>query len=61
VVGLRVVAEGVERAEQYAHLIEMDCDLVQGHYYAASMTPEDFTAQLRKAREARKDFEELVL
>jgi hypothetical protein len=25
------------------------------------MTPEDFTAQLRKAREARKDFEELVL
>ncbi len=40
VVGLTVVAEGVECVEQYAHLVEMGCDLVQGFYYAPSMKPE---------------------
>jgi EAL domain-containing protein (putative c-di-GMP-specific phosphodiesterase class I) len=40
VVGLKVVAEGVERVEQYAHLVEMGCDFVQGFYYAPSLQPQ---------------------
>jgi EAL domain-containing protein (putative c-di-GMP-specific phosphodiesterase class I) len=46
VVGLKVVAEGVERVEQYAHLIDMGCDFVQGFYYAPSMEPEEVTEVL---------------
>jgi diguanylate cyclase (GGDEF)-like protein len=39
VVGLKVVAEGVEHVEQYAHLVDMGCDYVQGYYYAPSLEP----------------------
>jgi diguanylate cyclase (GGDEF)-like protein len=41
VIGLSVVAEGVERVEQYARLVAMGCDYVQGFYYASSMEPND--------------------
>jgi EAL domain-containing protein (putative c-di-GMP-specific phosphodiesterase class I) len=46
VVGLQVVAEGVEHVEQYAHLIDMGCDFVQGYYYAPSMEPAEIAAIL---------------
>jgi EAL domain-containing protein (putative c-di-GMP-specific phosphodiesterase class I) len=46
VVGLRVVAEGVENVEQYAHLVDMGCDFVQGYYYAPSLEPTEFGAVL---------------
>ena len=36
--GLRVVAEGVETAEQHAALIALDCDELQGYYLAKPMT-----------------------
>ncbi len=49
VVGLKVVAEGVERVEQYAHLIDMNCDFVQGYYYAPSMEPSEVLDILRAA------------
>jgi diguanylate cyclase (GGDEF)-like protein len=39
VIGLEVVAEGVEHVEQYAQLVDMGCDMVQGHYCAASADP----------------------
>ncbi|HWS46001.1 MAG TPA: EAL domain-containing protein [Acidimicrobiia bacterium] len=39
VVGLNVVAAGVEHVEQYRQLVDMGCDFVQGFYYAASMEP----------------------
>jgi len=41
VVGLAVVAEGVEQVEQYACLVEMGCDYVQGYYHSPSMDPTD--------------------
>jgi diguanylate cyclase (GGDEF)-like protein len=37
VIGLEVIAEGVEQVEQYARLVAMGCDYVQGFYYAPSM------------------------
>jgi EAL domain-containing protein (putative c-di-GMP-specific phosphodiesterase class I) len=33
-VGLKVVAEDVEAEEQLAKLKEMECDLIQGYYFA---------------------------
>jgi len=35
---LRVVAEGVETVEQYAALVELGCDELQGFYFAQPMT-----------------------
>jgi diguanylate cyclase (GGDEF)-like protein len=46
VVGLKVIAEGVERVEQYAHLVDMGCDFVQGYYYAPSMEPAEMAEVL---------------
>jgi diguanylate cyclase (GGDEF)-like protein len=47
IVGMEVVAEGVEHVEQYAHLIDMGCDYVQGYYYAPSLEPTEVTDILR--------------
>jgi EAL domain-containing protein (putative c-di-GMP-specific phosphodiesterase class I) len=49
VVGLDVLAEGVESVEQYAHLVDMQCDYVQGYYYAPSMEPAELSALLAAA------------
>ncbi|MDP9478859.1 MAG: EAL domain-containing protein [Actinomycetota bacterium] len=43
--GLTVVAEGVEDAEQLACLREMECDLAQGYYFARPM-PSDEAGKL---------------
>ncbi len=44
---LRVVAEGVERAEQLHILRERDCDRAQGYLFGRPMPAEDFAAFLR--------------
>ena len=49
VVGVKVVAEGVEDVEQYARLVDMGCDFVQGFYYASSMAPADVALVLASA------------
>ena len=38
-VGLRVIAEGVETADQLRRLKEMGCEFVQGNYIAEPLTP----------------------
>ncbi len=38
-VGLRVIAEGVETADQFRRLKEMGCEFVQGYYIAKPLTP----------------------
>lgn len=45
--GLTVVAEGVETAEQAVWLKMRGCTVIQGYYYARPMTLEDFANYLR--------------
>jgi EAL domain-containing protein (putative c-di-GMP-specific phosphodiesterase class I) len=40
--GLGVVAEGVERADQLAVVEEMQCDLVQGFYFSPAVPADEF-------------------
>lgn len=42
---LNVVAEGVEREEQYRVLRDLDCDEFQGFYFSKPLPPEEFEAQ----------------
>lgn len=45
--GISVIAEGVERKEQLAFLLERSCDEVQGYYFSRPLTPEDLEQMLR--------------
>jgi diguanylate cyclase (GGDEF)-like protein/PAS domain S-box-containing protein len=42
--GLRVVAEGVETADQLARLHELGCDLGQGYYFSRPLPPDEVSA-----------------
>lgn len=44
---LKVVAEGVENAEQLQMLQQMGCDIVQGYYYARPLPQDRLEALLR--------------
>ncbi len=46
--GLNVVAEGVELAEQVEYLREQDCDEIQGHWLARPMPPQQCLEFLRQ-------------
>ena len=51
--GMSVVAEGVETAEQLAHLRRRGCDLAQGYYCSPAIPPADFEALVRGNRQSR--------
>ena len=40
--GMPVITEGVETAEQIAFLSEMGCDMFQGYFFAKPMEVEQF-------------------
>ncbi|MES9947043.1 MAG: EAL domain-containing protein, partial [Candidatus Thiodiazotropha sp.] len=48
--GVRVVAEGVESAEQLEFLRQEGCDFVQGWYFSKSVSPDDFAEMLQHKR-----------
>lgn len=45
---LRIVAEGVEQAEQLEYLKDCACDAYQGYYFSKPVAAEDFTKLLAK-------------
>ncbi|HYH05500.1 MAG TPA: EAL domain-containing protein [Thermoanaerobaculia bacterium] len=47
---LRVIAEGVETAEQFAFLRSRDCDEAQGFYFSRPVTADDITRMLLAQR-----------
>ena len=44
--GMEVIAEGVERADQLAQLMGMGCDMAQGYYFARPLPPEEASRSL---------------
>ena len=37
-----MVAEGVEEKQQLSHLVDINCDYVQGYYFAKPMPVDEF-------------------
>jgi diguanylate cyclase (GGDEF)-like protein/PAS domain S-box-containing protein len=52
---LRVVAEGVETAEELAFLRDQQCDEAQGHYFSPAVPPQQFAGLLRTRFLVRPD------
>ena len=52
--GLNVVAEGVESAEQVEYLREQDCDEVQGHWLSHPLPPDECLAFLLERAKRRR-------
>jgi len=50
--GLKIVAEGVETAEQARELVEIGCDLMQGFFLSRPLTPNDAAVLLKQQLEA---------
>lgn len=48
VLKLSIVAEGVETAEQFDFLMQHDCQLFQGYYYAKPLTNDQFQSYYRQ-------------
>ena len=53
--GLKLVAEGVESAEQVAYLLANGCDELQGFYYGRPMPAHEFELLLRTNCSAKPD------
>ncbi len=43
---MRIVAEGIETKEQVDYLANLDCDLIQGYYFANPMPASEFESRL---------------
>ncbi len=55
ILGMRVVAEGVEEQGQVERLKRIGCDFVQGYYYSRPLPAADFAAFVAAQRDADED------
>lgn len=46
--GMTVVAEGVETVQQHQRLATLGCDYCQGHYFARAMSADDLQALMQE-------------
>ncbi len=46
---LSVVAEGVEKEQEYRYLQEQDCDTIQGYYFSKPVSAKEFTKLLERS------------
>ena len=53
--GMKVVAEGVETDTQLEHLLDTDCDYIQGYLVAKALPPGDFVDSLLGWQAAARD------
>ena len=51
--GMKVVAEGVETAEQLQYLADNDCDIVQGYYLSRPLSEKKIVLQFSKYGKSR--------
>ena len=47
-VGFKIVCEGVETEKQYHILEELDCDFIQGFFFAKPMRRDEFISFLQE-------------
>lgn len=48
--GMKVVAEGIEKKEQVQFLADAGCDMIQGFYYSKPVPAADFTTKMEKIK-----------
>jgi len=48
---MKIVAEGIESREQVDFLVEQECDLIQGYFYAKPMSVEDYIEKYYKLKD----------
>ncbi len=53
--GIKVIAEGVEKSEQYSHLKELECNFIQGYYFSKPLKADEFEKVLEKGIIEGKD------
>lgn len=58
--GLDVIAEGVETAEQRDFLLAEGCTVAQGHFYAGALPIDDFVAWMRRGDGAERAPEQIA-
>ena len=55
ILNLKPVAEGIERADQLERLLDMQCDLGQGFYFAKPLPDEELEGLLTERRQMAAD------
>jgi diguanylate cyclase (GGDEF)-like protein/PAS domain S-box-containing protein len=60
ILNLKPVAEGIERADQLERLMELNCDLGQGYFFARPLEPKALRAMLEERNEMHAEAQALA-
>jgi len=59
ILNLKPVAEGIERADQLERLMELNCDLGQGYFFARPLDPKALRTMLEERNEMHAEVQAL--